>query len=929
MYSENEVEEENVQKGGSNGLFNNKLVLIVIGLVVFVVAAWLVTRNKNGGEVVVNDTKPSISYKKENDKEISTLFIQKGTSDYLELTINNPTKDGEVVWKVNDKSLIEIGSDNNGRVLITSKDKIGETTVEASYKYGNDVTDPLTFVVSVFIGDENVEVQTVAFPEQDLMINQLTSNYDISDKLIIIPNGGYIVKREFTSSNQSVLAVTDDGKISALSEGKATITAKINNIYEASMDVYISNDTVTPGLVTNPVSISFSGNLLKLKKEEIVKLEPELLPNGASDKYLSWKSSNESVAKVSPDGSVTALEIGDATISVESINGQKGEVLITVENNIIPIETITFQTPSITLEEGTTQTIFPIITPSDASNKNLVYTPANPSIASVLTGEGGLSATVYGHTRGNTTITATSIDGNVSATLNVTVTKPSGSSSNTDSSATYTTIVVRVADENGKEQAVPDKKCSSTLEIKDYPKVKITKRNGISYITWCVSKLGNAKCNPSNKSTKETTLIDLASNQVSLLRIRKYDLNGNEVDSSNSDNYVDGALEYYINRTSSTSVNCTSSSSPNPTGNTPCSSGYFRGQYGCEKCPVGYKCDGLKRTACNTLGSLAYQDKDGQSACKTCVSPKVANSSGTACIDAGSQTGRYAVSFISSQGISGLSKTSDSCDPGNGSSCTVELPSVTGKAGGFELIGYFESSNINAKDNISGNKITLKKSQTTIEVRYGLTVNGAGGLTSYCDVDPSKYPDFISITRSGYSISGTLYKGYYWKDETISGTNGGTKNSTCSTQANYSPSTIKRYSVSFVSSQGISGLSKTSDSCDPGNGSSCTVELPSVTGKAGGFELIGYFDGTGKKLSINNNSIELTRNQMKVEVRYGLTVSGAGGLTSYCDVDPSKYPDFISITRSGNSISGTLYKGYYWKDGTANGTNGGSKSGTC
>ena len=117
----------------------------------------------------------------------------------------------------------------------------------------------------------------------------------------------------------SVAIVDDDGKVSAMGVGSATITvtSKSNPKVSAKCDVtVVSKDIAVTGITLNKTTLD-----MYVGGTETLTATVE--PDNATDKALEWKSSKSSVAIVGDDGKVSAMGVGSATITVTSKSNPK------------------------------------------------------------------------------------------------------------------------------------------------------------------------------------------------------------------------------------------------------------------------------------------------------------------------------------------------------------------------------------------------------------------------------------------------------------------------------------------------------------------------------------------------------------------------------------------------------------------------------
>ncbi len=133
----------------------------------------------------------------------------------------------------------------------------------------------------------------------------------------------------WTSSNDAVATVSG-GTIKGVSVGTATITAKTHSGKTATVNVKVTkNDSIV-----DPTGISISPSTLTITAGETGSLTATVTPSNATDKSVTWKSSDESVATVK-NGTVTALKAGSATITATTSNGKTATASITVEGKSI------------------------------------------------------------------------------------------------------------------------------------------------------------------------------------------------------------------------------------------------------------------------------------------------------------------------------------------------------------------------------------------------------------------------------------------------------------------------------------------------------------------------------------------------------------------------------------------------------------------
>lgn len=127
-------------------------------------------------------------------------------------------------------------------------------------------------------------------------------------------------------------------------------------------------------------------------------------------------SSGQNIKTVNNQSLLGSGNISITGEGVDFVDVSDGDTYILVQGEIIPVTNLTLNPSNLVLNVGAEQTIAPVITPANATNKRVVWQSANPQIATVNAG------TVQGVATGSTTIKATSTDGtNITATANITV----------------------------------------------------------------------------------------------------------------------------------------------------------------------------------------------------------------------------------------------------------------------------------------------------------------------------------------------------------------------------------------------------------------------------------------------------------------------------------------------------------------------------
>lgn len=246
------------------------------------------------------------------------------------------------------------------------------------------------------------ECTVVVIPREatDLSVQDINSNNKIytGESYFLTVNSSTVddsFSYLYESNDPSVISVDENGLITALKAGKTTIivTQKGND----------SNYTISNAIEVldkNVSSLVLSATSKTLYVNDSYQINSVVLPSYAYYKFLSYTSSDASVASVNSNGLITARKAGSATIRVSTNDGSGvyEEISVTVKD--IPVTDITTDKSDVNVFVGDSYTLNPTIYPFNASNSSVQYSSSDASIASV-----NESGVVKGVKKGNAVIT--------------------------------------------------------------------------------------------------------------------------------------------------------------------------------------------------------------------------------------------------------------------------------------------------------------------------------------------------------------------------------------------------------------------------------------------------------------------------------------------------------------------------------------------
>ncbi len=210
-----------------------------------------------------------------------------------------------------------------------------------------------------------------------ISINKPKANVYVDDKvkLDVVINPDNADNKNFTlkSLDENVAIVDEQGNVEAKAYGRARIMAtsedgEFTDVCE--FDVY-----------EHAMGVNLNASNLRLKIGENQTLIATILPEGKTDGKVEWSSSDTDIAEVDTEGVVKAKAKGKATITVTTVDG--GHTASCEVQVYQPVTSLNLNNETLTLKTGETQQLIASISPSDADNKNVVWSSENESIARV------------------------------------------------------------------------------------------------------------------------------------------------------------------------------------------------------------------------------------------------------------------------------------------------------------------------------------------------------------------------------------------------------------------------------------------------------------------------------------------------------------------------------------------------------------------
>lgn len=325
------------------------------------------------------------------DKSFVTMDVSKTAVLYA--TVAPATAvNKSVIWTSNNPAVVEV----NQSGVLTSKAvgvaKITVTTVDGAF------TDDCTIVVD-------------KVPVTGVTLDKTSSSIEVGKAIVlavsVTPENATNKAVTWRSSNSNIASVDSNGIVYGKAAGEAIITVETVDLnYKAICKVIVTNtNAVVPvrGVTLDKTNVT-------LNQGKVIVLTPQINPANATNKKVTWKSSDSSVATVDSNGIVIAKNIGWSLITATSEDGgYMGYCLVRVDkvaDNIVPVKDIELNTKIVQMNKGGNETLKAKVSPDDATNKSVTWSTENPSVITIDS-NGKITAL----NRGIAIVTASTVDG--------------------------------------------------------------------------------------------------------------------------------------------------------------------------------------------------------------------------------------------------------------------------------------------------------------------------------------------------------------------------------------------------------------------------------------------------------------------------------------------------------------------------------------
>lgn len=300
------------------------------------------------------------------------------TADCLEVSVDKPSI----------ASIVSFSS----KVLTIKGLSVGQAIVTVRTR-GNKVgAEPLSKTIVVNVSKPNTPVASLSLDKAALLL-PVNGTYSLS--ATVGPDDATNKKVNWKlkdSTRASDVSVDSTGTVKVL---RNFATPVIVVAETDGVDLTSAHLTQECSVSVNTVAvdgISLSDTSITLYKNSYKTISAIVTPSGAADPAVTWTTSNDKIATVDSTGKITAVglftdkDYGDCVITAQTSNSTVRATVAVHVLTSIPITSLTLNKSDLALNVGDEETLTVTGTPSNATNKTLLWTSSNKDVASVTAG---------------------------------------------------------------------------------------------------------------------------------------------------------------------------------------------------------------------------------------------------------------------------------------------------------------------------------------------------------------------------------------------------------------------------------------------------------------------------------------------------------------------------------------------------------------
>lgn len=331
--------------------------------------AYLITMTQSGGDtvsVVYYEASPAVTLSIDGAEGSGSINDGATSSIAVEATPKGIMSVAEAVeWTSSPAGVVQISGESASGCTVQALQP-GECTITMAFTI-NGVE---------YAGQYSLTVNKVGVTSVTVSSSDSKTSVDPGEQLsltaTVSPDNASYPDVTWSSSNESIATVSEDGVVTGIVPGSVTITATADGV-SGTFSVTVNAIPVQSISIQGDGSVTIGGTS---------QLTCVFTPTNATNKNVSWESSDDSIATVSGSGVVTGVKVGSATITATSEDGSKTATL-SVTVNAVAVTGISITDAPQTLKVGDVYTLGCVVSPDDATTQTVSWTSSNQSVLSV------------------------------------------------------------------------------------------------------------------------------------------------------------------------------------------------------------------------------------------------------------------------------------------------------------------------------------------------------------------------------------------------------------------------------------------------------------------------------------------------------------------------------------------------------------------
>lgn len=230
-------------------------------------------------------------------------------------------------------------------------------------------------------------------------------------KTTVLPTNANDKTVTWASADEAVATVSAKGVVTIVGVGETTVTATCNGNPAVTATVPVQGMELAQ-------SVAFDSTLYSVLAGQTTQLYVTVLPEGTTDKSVTYAVKDKRIATVDENGVVTGVKGGKTTVYAYAADGSKKRAAATIEV-VVPVTGVSYKYKDVRVSAGGHATYTVEVLPKNATSKAMTWVSSDESVATVSGTTNRFKVT--GRRWGRCKITGTTEDGGFTVDIYVDV----------------------------------------------------------------------------------------------------------------------------------------------------------------------------------------------------------------------------------------------------------------------------------------------------------------------------------------------------------------------------------------------------------------------------------------------------------------------------------------------------------------------------